>query len=49
MTCGRDKVKEGMDTVVPESRVTLDTRLFGQNIVVLVFEVADNLTEAACP
>jgi hypothetical protein len=37
-----DKVKHGVDTVVPEARVTLDTRLFGQNIIVLSLEVAND-------
>lgn len=35
-----------MDTVVAESRVTLDPRLFGENIVVLSFKVATDLGEA---
>jgi len=30
-----DKIKESMDTVVAESGVTLDTRLLGENIIVL--------------
>lgn len=37
-----DEVKHGVDTVVPEARVTLDTRLFGQNIIVLSLEVAND-------
>lgn len=42
-----DKVEEGVDTVVPEPRVTLDAGLFSQNIIVLPLQVADNLGEAA--
>jgi len=40
-----DKVEKGMDTVIPESRVTLDTGLFGKNIIILTFKVAHNFTE----
>jgi hypothetical protein len=36
-----------MDAVVPETGVTLDTRLLGQNIIILSLEVADNLREAS--
>jgi len=32
-----DKIEEGMDTVVTESGVTLDTRLLGKNIIILTF------------
>lgn len=32
-----DKIKESMDTVVAESGVALDTRLLGENIIVLTF------------
>ena len=35
-----------MNTVVAESGVTFDARFFSQNVIVLSFEVADNLTEA---
>ena len=43
----RDKVEESVNAVVPESRVTLDTRLLSQDIVILALEVANNLGEAA--
>lgn len=43
---GCDEVEHGMDTVVPEPRVTLDTRLLGQNVVVLPLEEADDFREA---
>ena len=46
VTSGRDKIEEGMDTVVPEARVTLDTRLLGENVVVLAFQVTNDFLEA---
>ena len=47
MAGGRDEVEESMHPVVPETRVTLDSRLFSENIVILAFKVADDLLEAA--
>lgn len=44
---GSNEVEHGMYTVVPESRVTLDSGLLSQNIVVLSLEVANNFREAA--
>ena len=41
-----DEVEKGVDTVVSEARVTLDTRLFRQDIIVLALEVSDNFGEA---
>jgi hypothetical protein len=35
-----------MHTVIPEARVTLDTRLLSQNVIVLTLEVANNFLEA---
>jgi hypothetical protein len=35
-----------MDTIVAETGVTLDTRLLRKNIIVLAFEITDNLAEA---
>ena len=46
MASWSDEIKQSVNTVVAESGVTFDARLFSQNIVVLSFEVADNLTEA---
>lgn len=46
MASRRDKVEKSVDTVVPEPGVTLDTRLFSQDIVVLALEVANDLGEA---
>jgi hypothetical protein len=41
-----DEVQERMHTVIPEARVTLDTRLLSQNVVVLTLEVANDFLEA---
>ena len=49
MTSGRDEVEEGMHPVVPETRVTLDTRLLREDVVVLAFEVAHDFLETARP
>lgn len=46
MTGGGDEIKESMNTVVPKAGVTLDTRLFGENIIILAFKVAHNFLEA---
>ena len=47
MSSGRDEVEQGMDTVVAETRVTLDTRLLSENVIVLAFEIANNFLETA--
>lgn len=36
-----------MDTIVPESWITLDTRLLGKNIVILALEIAYDLSKAS--
>jgi hypothetical protein len=41
-----DKVEEGMHTIVAETGVTLDTRLLGENIIVLSLEIANNFAKA---
>ncbi len=41
-----DKVKKCVDAVVSEARVTLDPRLFRQNIIILSFQIAEDLLEA---
>ncbi len=46
MTRRRDEVKQGMNTIVPESGITLDARFLCQDIIVLMFEVAHDLREA---
>ncbi len=35
-----------MNTVIPEAGITLNSRLFGEDIVVLAFQVADNLLKS---
>lgn len=47
MACGRDEVKQGVDAVVPEARVTLDAGLLAEDVVVFALEVAQNFLEAA--
>jgi hypothetical protein len=42
-----DEVQHNVNTVVAESRVTLDTRLLGDNAIVLALEISDDLLEAA--
>jgi hypothetical protein len=42
----RDEVKESVDSVVAETGITLDTRLFSKDIVVLTLKVSHNFLEA---
>ena len=35
-----------MNTVVPEARITLNSRLLCKNVVILTFQVSDNLLES---
>lgn len=49
MASRRDKVQQRVNTVIPETGVTLDTALLGQDIVVLTLEVADDLLEPVLP
>lgn len=44
----RDEVQQGVHSVIPESRVTLDAGLLSQNVIVLTLEVADDFLEAVC-
>jgi hypothetical protein len=37
MTCGGDEVQKHVYTIVAESRITLDSRLLGEDAVVLAF------------
>lgn len=46
MAGGCDEVQESMDTVVTESWVTLDSRLLGQNVIILALEVSNDFREA---
>ena len=45
LTSGLDKVEQDVDTVVAEARVTLDSALFGEDVVVLALEVGADLAE----
>lgn len=42
MTSRGNEVQHSMHTVVPESGVSLDTRLLGQDIVILSLKITDN-------
>lgn len=46
MTGRSDEVEHGVDSVVPEAGVTLDTGLLGQDVVVLSLEVSDDFGKA---
>lgn len=46
MTCRGNEVQHSVYTVVPESGVTLDTRLLGQDVVILSLEITHDLREA---
>lgn len=46
MSCRRDEVEQSVNSVVTEAGITLDTRLFGQDIIVLTLEVPDDFLEA---
>ena len=58
VTGGGDEVKKCVDTIISESWITLDTALFGQDIIILAFQmpndfregsfVVDLITEAWC-
>lgn len=41
-----DEIEHGMNPVVPEAGVTLDTRLLRQNIIILSLEIPHDLREA---
>jgi len=45
MASGWDKVKQGVHSSVPEPGITLDTRLFSQNVVVLTLKLANDFLE----
>lgn len=46
MSGGRDEVEQGVDPVVSEAGITLDSRLFSEDIVVLTLKVTNDLLEA---
>ena len=41
-----DEVEQGMDTIVPKSGVTLDTRFFCKDVIILTLKMANDLGEA---
>jgi hypothetical protein len=45
MSSRSDEVEEGVNTIVTEPWVTLDTGLHSENIIVLTLEVARDLAE----
>ncbi len=45
MTGRGDEIEQCVYTVVPKAWVTLDTALFGKNIIVLAFEMPNDLRE----
>jgi hypothetical protein len=49
VSCRSDEVEESMNTIIAETRITLDTGLLCKNIIVLSFQITDNLTEANSP
>lgn len=46
MASGGDEVEQSVYTVVPKSGITLDTGFFRENVIVLSFEMSDDLREA---
>ena len=47
MTGRSNKVQQGMNTIITESRITLDTWFFCKDIVVLSFQITHDFLEAA--
>ena len=45
MTSGCDEVKKGVNSIVAEAGITLDSGLFGENGIVLSLEVAHDLAK----
>jgi hypothetical protein len=46
MSGGRNEVKQDVNAVVAEARITLDTRLLRKDVIVLSLEVTNDLREA---
>ena len=42
MTSRSDEVKKDVHTIIPESRITLNARLFRENVIVLSLEVSND-------
>jgi len=47
VACWSNEVEECMDAVVAEATVSLNPRLFGQNVIVLLLEVSKDLLETS--
>jgi hypothetical protein len=47
VTSRLDKVEQSVNSVIPESGVSLDPRLLGQDIIILPLEIRRDLLEAA--
>ncbi len=47
MAGGSDEVEERMHSIVPETRISLDPGLFRKNVVVLTFEISNNLAKGS--
>jgi len=45
VTGGCDEVEQRVDSVVSETRITLDSRFFRQDVIVLSLEVADDFAK----
>ncbi len=45
MASWSDKVEERMHSVVPEARISLDSRFFCKNIIILALEVSNDLAK----
>jgi hypothetical protein len=45
MAGGCDEVKQSMDTIVPESWSTLNSRFLGKNVIILSLKVAHDLAK----
>lgn len=46
MASRSDKVEQGMNTIIPESGVTLDTRFFCKDVIILTLKMSNDLREA---
>ena len=46
MPCRCDEVEQSMNTIILEPWITLDSRLFSKDIIILTLEVLDNLGKA---
>jgi len=46
MTSGRDEVQDGVYPIIFEPGITFNARLLSQDIVILTFEVSEDLLKA---